>query len=236
MATNYEVREFQRSTNAWTSHHVKDLLGPVHVDSVLGPSSIKVGLRAARYFGIGLPTVREWSKPGHFNDQVVAELTDWFRSPSHFYSTHRFAKAAGVLLIAQERAKRVVRPKNGLLDFDGAHVAAWIHPILMEARKRGWQGTIPDKTYGGFRTYGQQNTLYQDYVNGGGIAASPSLPSNHQRKEWPGGAADCSDYDRLDRILRGMGNGSDLGRQGSSPSDDPVHFSSATNFRNTGHY
>lgn len=228
MATNYQVREYQRALNAWTSHHCRDLLGPVHVDSVLGPSSKKIGLRAMRYLGAGLTAVRTWD--ARFDDEVVVYLTDCFRHPSHYYSTHPAAKAAGERLMA---ATRRPRPKDGLLDFDGAHVAAWVHPILVEARRRGWHGTIPDKVYGGFRTYAQQDWLY---THDPPPVASPDLPSNHQRKDWPGGAADCSFYDQLDNILRHMGNGSDLGRQGDSPSSDAVHFSSATNYRRTGHY
>lgn len=226
MASPYQIRELQRATNGWTQHHCKDILGRIRVDSVLGPSTRTTVLRAFFYMGGGLPSIKKWW--GGIPDSAVADLTDWFRHPLHFLGTHKAAAKIGENRLKAARRVKVV---DGLAEFDGARVAPWLQPWLVYAKGKGWEGGIPDKVYGGFRTYAQQKWLYDHDPP---PVASPDLPSNHQLKDFDGGAVDCSFYDELDQILSAAN--AELGRQGDAPSSDPVHFSSRTRFNRTGHY
>lgn len=220
-ATPFAIRELQRACNDCVGRY---RLGQPHlpVDGVYGSSTDKLSKWLQWVIGIADAQIGKWPL-----DTVIV----WLASPQKYYASH-----PGGLVRHRQRLKALRTPvvSGGLVVFDGAHVAAWIAPILTQARSHGWGGTIPDKTYGGFRSYGMQAELFREYNAGGGIAASPDLPSNHQGKTWPAGAVDCSDNDRLDTILGGMG--SDLGRQGGAPSQDPVHFSSRRHYRDSGHY
>lgn len=102
----------------------------------------------------------------------------------------------------------------GVGTFDGKLVANWIIPILKYARKRGWQGHVSS---------GYRNEADQARVCATGVrpCAAPGK-SNHQGKEFPGGAVDVTDAVGLSGILLTSPYATKLVWAGAK---DPVHFS-----------
>lgn len=214
--TPYEVREYQRAVNAWDSHHVHDLLGPIHVDSVLGAKSKAVGLRAAWYFGVGHPWISNANK-GFTRAQALA-ITDWLRHPSHFYSTHKLAHAVGTYRIKAERAKRIINTHTGgITTFDGVRMAGWIADVLIAARRAGVSFGVSS----GYRSIAEQWYLY-NHPEGYPVAYPGS--SHHNGYVYPDGAVDCySGQYALSNWLRSHPNvARGLTYAGSK---DAVHFS-----------
>lgn len=123
-----------------------------------------------------------------------------------------------------ERVKAAPLPKvsnpgqatrlRGVVNFEGAPVAAWIAPALAYARSHGWSGRVTE----GFRTERQQAGIYNSGVR---PAAKPGT-SNHEFDAFPGGAVDVSNAAQLASILRRSQWGRLLVWAGSK---DPVHFS-----------
>jgi hypothetical protein len=107
--------------------------------------------------------------------------------------------------------------KGGVANFDGKPVARWIAPILEQARKAGWKGTVNS----GYRSVQEQARIYNSGVR---PAAKPGQ-SNHNFTAFPGGAVDVSDAPQLAQILKRMGVKS-LQWAGAK---DPVHFSHPRN-------
>ena len=101
----------------------------------------------------------------------------------------------------------------GLARFDGKMVAGWIAPILREARRAGWKGTVAS----GYRSYGQQARIYKSGVR---PAARPGT-SNHEFTAFPGGAVDVTNAVQLNSVLRQLG----ITKLQWAGGRDPVHFS-----------
>lgn len=89
---------------------------------------------------------------------------------------------------------------KGVATFEGHTVAAWIAPILSQARKAGWKGTVNS----GLRSLAEQKVLYARYKAGGNIAAKPGQ-SNHEKTQYPGGAVDVTDPQQLNAVLKKLG-------------------------------
>jgi hypothetical protein len=104
---------------------------------------------------------------------------------------------------------------GGVTHFDGKPVAAWIAPILKQARATGlWKGNVTS----GVRSKSEQLAAAKrfglsHYGPGGPLA------SNHVAGH--GGAVDVSDPQGLKRALAALHSS----RLKSSMPDDPVHFS-----------
>lgn len=108
---------------------------------------------------------------------------------------------------------------TGTTKFDGVPVAAWIAPILQQARDTGiWKGQLKS----GWRSYAEQSQLYNDFIHGlrSGPVAKPG-ESNHEGSEFPAGAADVSDPQGLNAALVHLGI-TNLQWAGAK---DPPHFS-----------
>lgn len=104
---------------------------------------------------------------------------------------------------------------TGLGTFDGKQVAGWIIPVLTWARRNGWSGNV---------TSGYRSAADQARVCATGVkpCAAPGT-SNHQKKRWPGGAVDVTDWETLRTLVpRYPGPGPTLKWFGAG---DPVHFS-----------
>jgi hypothetical protein len=103
--------------------------------------------------------------------------------------------------------------------FDGKTVAGWITPALSYARDHGWKGTVVS----GLRSTKEQAQLYADFQAGrrAGPVARPGT-SRHEGTQYPYGAVDVSDPDRLAAILRRSPYRNRLQWAGAR---DPVHFS-----------
>lgn len=117
----------------------------------------------------------------------------------------------------EEREQRADDKQDGLVQFDGHTVAAWIARWLQKSRDAGWKGTVTS----GYRTPEYSESLCQN------MCGAPSCPgtcagrtSNHSGKEYPSGAVDVSDYTNFERIQYEIGSPlrNDLPY-------DPVHFS-----------
>lgn len=109
---------------------------------------------------------------------------------------------------------------GGVAEFDGKRVCRWMVPILTEARRRGWSGTVTS----GYRTPEEQcQACIGVCGNCGGCPGTCAAPgeSNHGGCSGRQGAVDVSDYVTFGRIMREMG--SPL-RNALGPAD-PVHFS-----------
>lgn len=109
----------------------------------------------------------------------------------------------------------------GLGTYDGKPVALWIIPHLKYARNHGWNGSVSS----GYRSKKEQIAACI-HVCGNpngcpGTCAKPGT-SNHERKTWPGGAVDVTDYANFGRIVKGSPHS---GRLINDLPDDPVHFS-----------
>jgi len=76
-------------------------------------------------------------------------------------------------------------------------LANWIVRELHDAVARGAQGHVNS----GVRTYSEQKRLYENYLNGGNIAARPGY-SNHEGYVKPRGAVDWSNPESLEAALR----------------------------------
>lgn len=108
---------------------------------------------------------------------------------------------------------------GGVGKFDGKPVANWIVPILKEARKAGWKGTVSS----GFRTDAEQTQIYDSGVR---PAAKPKSEggagSNHEGTVYPLGAIDVTNAQQLAAIVQRLGLAKKLVYAGGK---DPVHFS-----------
>jgi len=180
---------------------------------------------------LGIPP----SKVGTYSlDQVV----EWFNNPSEYWSVKgkpvqnalRYARHR--IALARFRRLHGKRTRNGLVDFDGAWIAPAAALCLAAARGSGlWKGTIPDKKYGGWRTFAMQMVLWLAYKAGtGGIAASPFRPSKHQLKPPKGYAVDVSDHEGLRAYLKQSGDKrlvpyGGWGNDDGHGDGDEVHFS-----------
>lgn len=103
---------------------------------------------------------------------------------------------------------------NGIAQYAGKPVAAWIAPILQYAAAHGWKGSVSS----GFRTLAQQTAIYNSGVR---PAAAPGT-SNHEQSKFPGGAVDVTNAAQLSAILARSPYAQQLVWAGSK---DPVHFS-----------
>jgi hypothetical protein len=103
---------------------------------------------------------------------------------------------------------------QGLGQFEGKPVAMWILPFLLYAKSHGWRGSVNN----GFRTFAEQSAIWNSGVR---PAAQPGT-SNHEKKNFPGGAIDVTEAAQLNEILSKIPGGSLLKWAGSK---DPVHFS-----------
>lgn len=113
-------------------------------------------------------------------------------------------KAQGYLQDIRARRRSLKRrlhlpAKSGTVWMDGKEVAAWIAPILKDARASGvWKGGVTS----GFRSYAKQFWIY--YVARIRPAARPGT-SNHEGSAYPRGAVDVSDPWGLNRYLDSRG-------------------------------
>lgn len=123
-----------------------------------------------------------------------------------------------------EAKKTPVEPANGvhlgkalpkgLSQFGDKKVAAWIDPILKYAQQHGWKGSVQS----GYRSKAEQERIYNSGVR---PAAVPGT-SNHEGDEFPRGAVDVSEAQRLSEIIKHSPYAGTLVWAGSK---DPVHFS-----------
>lgn len=123
----------------------------------------------------------------------------------------------------QQKAPKAVRKSQssattpsytGTTTFDGKPVAAWIAPILKEARRTGlWKGSVNS----GVRSKSEQLAAAKRY----GLQHYPHGPLASNHVEGHPGAVDVSDPEGLKRALRKLG----VKRLKSSMPEDPVHFS-----------
>jgi hypothetical protein len=106
---------------------------------------------------------------------------------------------------------------DGVGEFDGVPVAAWIVKWLEKSRKAGWKGEVVS----GFRSPERSEEVCRD------MCGQPSCPgrcagrsSNHSGLIEPAGAVDLTDFDRFGAIQTRIGSPlrNDL-------PNDPVHFS-----------
>lgn len=83
---------------------------------------------------------------------------------------------------------------TGFKTVDGKMVVAWIADIVIWVRKRGrWQGQVTD----GYRSVADQREACRHLCgNANGCPGRCAQPgtSNHQKKAFPGGAVDVTDY------------------------------------------
>jgi hypothetical protein len=103
---------------------------------------------------------------------------------------------------------------QGVANFEGHKVAAWIEPALEYARQHGWKGQVNS----GYRSFADQTRIYNSGVR---PAAKPGT-SNHEGAEFPRGAVDVSAAEQLSRILARSPWRKKLQWAGAK---DPVHFS-----------
>lgn len=103
---------------------------------------------------------------------------------------------------------------KGSRNFEGTPVAAWIYPILVYARGRGWKGSLNS----GVRSFADQTRIWNSGVR---PAARPGT-SNHEMTAFPGGAIDVNGAQQLHQILQGSPYKNILVWAGAK---DPVHFS-----------
>lgn len=103
---------------------------------------------------------------------------------------------------------------KGLSQFGEHKVAAWIDPILKYAQAHGWKGAVTS----GYRSKAEQERIYDSGVR---PAAVPGT-SNHEGDEFPRGAVDVSEAQRLSEIIKRSPYAGTLVWAGSK---DPVHFS-----------
>lgn len=103
---------------------------------------------------------------------------------------------------------------QGVVNFHGKQVAAWIAPILSYAQAHGWKGTVSS----GYRSFAEQQRIYDSGVR---PAAVPGT-SNHEGKAFPRGAIDATEAQQLARILSTSPYRGALVYAGAK---DPVHFS-----------
>lgn len=103
---------------------------------------------------------------------------------------------------------------KGLSQFGDKKVAAWIDPILKYAQQHGWKGSVQS----GYRSKAEQERIYDSGVR---PAAVPGT-SNHEGDEFPRGAVDVSEAQRLSEIIKHSPYAGTLVWAGSR---DPVHFS-----------
>lgn len=103
---------------------------------------------------------------------------------------------------------------EGVTTFEGFTIAAWIRPILVFARSRGWNGKVTS----GYRTFADQTRIYNSGVR---PAAKPGT-SNHEGSTFPRGAVDVNDAGALGGVLRGTKYETVLVYAGAK---DPVHYS-----------
>ena len=106
---------------------------------------------------------------------------------------------------------------TGIVTFDGKPCVEDLAYWLAKAREAGWNGVLVS----GYRTpeYSQQ-LCYQ-------ICGAPSCPgrcagtsSNHTKREYPGPAADVSDYTNCENVLKRIGS-----PYWNNLPIDPVHMS-----------
>lgn len=102
----------------------------------------------------------------------------------------------------------------GVTTFDGKPVCAWMKPILIEARRRGWKGTVNS----GYRSLEEQTRIWNDPSIT--VKAEPGT-SNHEGCAGTRGAVDVSDHENFARIMKQMGNPI----HNALGPDDPWHFS-----------
>lgn len=116
-----------------------------------------------------------------------------------------------------EQRSTYSRGSTSIVTFDGKPVVEDLAYWLDLARKHGWRG---------YMTSGYRSPEYSESLCYG-MCGAPSCPgrcagraSNHAKREYPGPAADCTDYTNLERILAALGSPywNDL-------PIDPVHFS-----------
>lgn len=117
-----------------------------------------------------------------------------------------------------ERARKPSTEQHGGLGtFDGKKVAAWMVPVLQDARERGWKGTITS----GYRSDAEQVRIYNSGVR---PAAKPKAlggsGSKHSETGFLKGGVDVTDAETLDRILRAKHS-----RLKFAGAKDRVHFS-----------
>lgn len=103
---------------------------------------------------------------------------------------------------------------SGLGTFDGHPVAKWIIPAARFARKSGlWHGSVTS----GWRDPNEVVTPSP------GLPVAPQGKSNHNKKNWPGGAIDVSDPDGFEAAMAKFPGVLKLKRDPSI--GDPIHFS-----------
>lgn len=108
---------------------------------------------------------------------------------------------------------KLARQYHGLGSFEGKPVAAWIVPYLEYGRAHGWRGALNQ----GFRTYAEEVSIW----NSGTRPAARPGTSNHGKKNFPGGAVDVEEAEKLAHILSQIPNALLIW----AGSKDPVHFS-----------
>jgi hypothetical protein len=91
-----------------------------------------------------------------------------------------------------------------VLDFDGHPVAAWIVPRLKYARAHGWDGSV----LSGYRTPAQQRGAAARYAQALGKTLAEVYPhgvlaSNHVGQQYPRGAVDVTQPERLAAAMVG---------------------------------
>lgn len=206
----------QNELNHWTD---KYLAGITHlrVDGEPGHHTSSRIMAVKFYLGYGSKRDADWT------EEFVRRLRHP-RNPDYF--------PEGMEQVGIDRRKDQKRKHRrnqaisyiapGVTRFDGVPVAAWMVPILQEARRRGWKGRLVS----GWRSPSYSTHLC--YVMCGAPWCSgrcAGASSNHSGSSRPRGAVDVTYYVDFGRIMREMGNP----LHNSLGSRDPVHFSATGN-------
>jgi peptidoglycan hydrolase-like protein with peptidoglycan-binding domain len=208
-----QVKALQTALNAFTGKRLEGV-GPVLVDGVKGPATIK-RIRQAKHF-LG------YTGKARNSAVVDKEFMQRLRHPrSPRYSSPRML-ARGLNRRRKQRkaAKLSSVPRAGVVTFDGRPVAAWIQPYLLWARNNGWKGTLNS----GWRDPAHSEQLCLQMC---GHTTCPGRcagrTSNHAGSVKPAGAIDVSDYVTFGRLMARCPYTPRL--QNQLGARDPVHFS-----------
>lgn len=144
---------------------------------------------------------------------VVTKHTTESRVPGAPTSMKTAAKPGGGKL----------KNRTGVVRFDGRPVAAWIAPILREARRDGVKFTLSS----GYRTDAEQKRIYDSGVH---PAAKPKAygggGSNHEGDAFPAGAVDLNSRDgSAQRFAEWLQRSKYRNLLVFAGAKDPVHFS-----------
>ena len=218
------VKKLQRGIKKTLRGHGFDQWAKgVIVDGEPGQMTFKMARLAGSMQGLSehqLETIRDGKITRH------AELILTHEKPRSAEMKRRAKKRDARFDKIRWHLKHPPEPKDGIVTFDGKPCAGWIARELQKARDRGWGGVLVS----GVRSPEHSEDLCFAMCGGpscsgmcAGRSSNHCCPPSFKCKD-PEGAADCSDYLTLARILREMGS-----KLHNALPRDLVHFSASGN-------